>query len=294
MNNQSFLSAADDGKNGLWRYVLGSIVIIFSWMLFSALLGTLFSPEASGGAAPLGAISLLSFLPMLVMPMVVVRVLHGRSAGTLIGPAKRLNWSRIGRAALVWLALFIASVAVGVVLFGLSSYELNLAGFLNNLPAVLIYLLLIPIQASAEEVFFRGYLLQAFGRLTRNWLVLIVINSVLFALPHMVNPEVGAAGPVLAALNWAASGVFFALLTLRSGSLDYAIGAHVINNIAAAILVGYPDSAMGNIALVMSRELDAVFSLVTFVGAAVIGYVVLTRSTAREIHSPVPQRAETA
>jgi len=183
---------------------------------------------------------------------------------------------------------------VGVVLFGLSSYELNLAGFLNNLPAVLIYLLLIPIQASAEEVFFRGYLLQAFGRLTRNWLVLVVINGGLFALQHMVNPEVGAAGPVLAALNWVASGVFFTLLTLRSGSLDYAIGAHVINNIAAAVLVGYPDSAMGNVALVMSRELDAVFSLVTFVGAAVIGYVVLTRSTAKEIHSPVPRRAETA
>ncbi len=292
MNNQSFLSVADDGKNGFWRYAVGTILIVFSWVLFSALLGTLFPPEASGGSPLVSAISLLSFLPVLVVPMVVVRVLHGRPAGTLIGPAKRLNWGRIGRATLLWLALFAAMIIVGVILFGLSNYELNLAGFLNNLPAVFLYLILIPIQASAEEVFFRGYLLQAFGRLTRNWLILIVINSVFFALPHMANPEVGAAGPVLAALNWVASAVFFTLITLRSGSLDYAIGAHVINNLAATILVGYPDSAMmGNVALVMSKELDAVFSLVTFVAAAAIAYVLLTRSTAKEVESPLPKTA---
>ena len=57
-------------------------------------------------------------------------------------------------------------------------------------PYLLVALALIPLQTSAEEFFFRGYLLQASGRLTQNWLVLSVINGVLFTLPHLGNVEV--------------------------------------------------------------------------------------------------------
>jgi hypothetical protein len=100
----------------------------------------------------------------------------------------------------------------------------------ENLPLLLVGLLLIPLQTSAEEVFVRGYLLQATGRLTRNPLLLSVMNGVLFTLPHLANPE--AAGQLLAAaLSWFTFGVLFTLVTLRSGSLDYALGMHAGNNL---------------------------------------------------------------
>ena len=291
MNNQSFLSMADSGKNSLWRYVLGVILIVFTWIVITAVL--VVAAERSGPSVQ-AALTLLGFLPMLVMPLVVTRVLHGRPAGTLIGPAQRLNWGRIGRAMLVWAGMLVAAMIAEVLWKGLSSYRLNVDNFLNNLTIIFIYVFMIPIQATAEEVFFRGYLLQATGRLTRNWVILGIMNSLFFMLPHLANPEVRSAGILLAGLHWLASGMFYTLLTLRSGSLDYAIGAHVINNVMSATLIGYPDGALGEIALVMTKELDAAFGLVTFVVAAAIAYVVLTRATDASAQITAAQRAEVA
>jgi len=288
MSNHSFLSMADSGKNGLWRYVLGVILIVFSWLAITTIAGF---AVLDSGTVTQAAIALLSFLPMLVMPLVVTRLLHGRPAGTLIGSAQHLNWGRIGRGMLVWVGLTVASVIAEILWKGLSSYRLNIDNFLSNLAIIFIYVLLIPIQATAEEVFFRGYLLQATGRLTRNWVVLSLVNGTLFTLPHLSNPEVETAGAVLAGLNWLASGIFFTAITLRSGSLDYAIGVHVINNVLSATLIGYPGGALGEIALVMTKELNAAFGLVTFVVAAVIAYVVLARGTNASAQVTAAQRA---
>ncbi len=68
-------------------------------------------------------------------------------------------------------------------------YTFN-ASFLQTWPYLLAALLLIPLQTSAEEFFFRGYLLQGSRRLTKNWLVLSLLNGVLFTLPHLGNVEV--------------------------------------------------------------------------------------------------------
>jgi membrane protease YdiL (CAAX protease family) len=291
MSNQSFLSMADSGKNSLWRYVLGVILIIFTWIVITAVLVVAAERSAPSVQAALG---LLGFLPMLVMPLVVTRVLHGRPAGTLIGPAQRLNWGRIGRAMLVWAGMSAAAVIAEVLWKGLSSYRLNVDNFLSNLTIIFIYVFMIPIQATAEEVFFRGYLLQATGRLTRNWVILGIMNSLFFMLPHLANPEARNAGVLLAGLNWLASGMFYTLLTLRSGSLDYAIGAHIINNVLGATLISYPGGALGEIALVMTKELDAAFGLVTFVVAAVIAYVALTRAASASAQVTAAQRAEAA
>ena len=268
------------------------ILIVFTWMVITAVIVVALGSSATSVQA---ALTLLGFLPMLVMPLVVTRVLHGRPAGTLIGPAQRLNWGRIGRAMLVWAGLMIAAVIAEMLWKGLSSYRLNVDNFLSNLATIFMCIFLIPIQATAEEVFFRGYLLQATGRLTRNWVVLGIINSLFFMLPHLSNPEVETAGIVLAGLNWLASGMFYTLLTLRSGSLDYAIGAHVINNVLSATLIGYPGGALGEIALVMAKELDAAFGLVTFVMASVIAHVALTRGTTdASTQLTAAQRAEAA
>ena len=81
---------------------------------------------------------------------------------------------------LVWAGLMVAAVIAEILWKGLSSYRLNVDNFLSNLATIFMCIFLIPIQATAEEVFFRGYLLQATGRLTRNWVVLGIINSLFF------------------------------------------------------------------------------------------------------------------
>lgn len=105
----------------------------------------------------------------------------------------------------------------------------GLAGF------VVVILLTSPLQAAAEEILFRGYLLQALGSLVgRPWFG-IVVSSVVFALLHGTQNL-----PLFA--DRLAFGVVAALLVWRTGGLEAGIAAHVVNNILAFGLAGLTTS----------------------------------------------------
>jgi membrane protease YdiL (CAAX protease family) len=98
------------------------------------------------------------------------------------------------------------------------------------------------IAAWAEEVVFRGYLLQQVGAFTRRiWLVLL-INGVIFALFHLeFDPGALAARALL--------GAVFAWATLRLGGLEFGIGAHAAQNLGVALfgevlLPGGPEATL--------------------------------------------------
>ncbi|MGB9632236.1 MAG: lysostaphin resistance A-like protein [Chloroflexaceae bacterium] len=284
MHNISFLALADQGRNAWWRYVLGTVLILLVWIIAS---GLIIIPLVSGAVAPdspLGlALLLLSFAPMLLMTLLVNRWLHQRPAATLFRPDGRLNWRRIGLGAALWAALAGVAVAVEAILYP-GRYALNTA-LVENLPLLLVGLLLIPLQTSAEEVFVRGYLLQATGRLTRNPLLLSVINGALFTLPHLANPE--AAGQLLAAaLVWFTFGVLFTLVTLRSGSLDYALGMHAGNNLFSFAIAGYESGALPASSLFIASELDAVYAFVSLAAAALAAYWIFQRLESRRLAAP--------
>lgn len=275
MHDRSFLALADQGQNAWWRYVLGVVLIVLVWVIGSALF---VAPIVVGVVAqdtPFGlALILLSFVPMLLMPGLVNRWLHHRPAGALLGPSGRLDWKRIGLGAALWAALAGLTVIVEAVLYP-GRYVLN-AALGERLPFLLTGLVLIPIQTSAEEVLFRGYLLQAIGRLTRNPFVLSVINGVLFMLPHLPNPE--AANHMLAAaLSWFIFGMLFALVTLRSGSLDYALGMHAANNLFTFAVAGYAGGALPVAPIFITAELDAVYAFISLLAVAPVAYWLFLR-----------------
>ncbi|MDO8378941.1 CPBP family intramembrane glutamic endopeptidase [Phenylobacterium sp.] len=98
------------------------------------------------------------------------------------------------------------------------------------------------IAAWAEEVVFRGYLLQQVGAFTRRvWLVLL-INGLVFALFHLeFDPGALAARALL--------GAVFAWATLRLGGLEFGIGAHAAQNLGVALfgevlLPGSPETTV--------------------------------------------------
>jgi len=116
------------------------------------------------------------------------------------------------------------------------------------LPYVLVALLLIPIQTTAEELFFRGWILQWSDNGKRRRSVLAAVNGVIFALPHLANPEV-AGEDLIRITGYVAVGYVWAWVTLRDRTLELAIGAHAANNISAALLVGYVGSAIPSVSL---------------------------------------------
>lgn len=99
-----------------------------------------------------------------------------------------------------------------------------------------IALLLIPLQTSFEEYFFRGYLMQGLGIITKNRWFPLVFTSVVFGLMHISNPEVGKLGPVIM-IYYIGTGFFLGIITLMDEGLELAIGFHAANNLITALLV---------------------------------------------------------
>ena len=151
------------------------------------------------------------------------------------------------------------------------------------LPFVAVALLLTPLQCLAEELMFRGYLVQALARLSRRPAFLAVASSILFTLPHLFNPEVEAYGAWIMAANYFAMALFLATIALRDGRLELAIGAHTSNNLLLALGVNYADSVFETPSLFTANTLDPVYSLVTLLlGAAVFHLWVFRVRSANE------------
>lgn len=93
--------------------------------------------------------------------------------------------------------------------------------------SLLVVVLVVPVQATAEEYVFRGYLMQSIGRWLRHPLFAILLPVPLFVIGHLYDP-VGQAGVALFAIaaGW---------LTWRTGGLEAAIAVHIVNNLLAFV-----------------------------------------------------------
>jgi uncharacterized protein len=120
--------------------------------------------------------------------------------------------------------------------------------------------LLIPIQASTEELFFRGYLLQGVGLFSRNIWLLSIISGLLFMAPHFLNPE-AAANYVLMGLGYFSMGAFLAYITLRDGRLELALGVHTANNLFTILLANTAISSLPSPSLFTVGVLDPLYSV---------------------------------
>lgn len=275
MSKNVYLALADQGKNGWLRFLAGIFLILFIYLIGNIIL---IEPARIMGWLTPGTltefiVSNLTFLPLILGVFLVNRSLHRRSAGSLIGPSGRLNLRRIGLGMLIWGIIALISAGLESLLYG--NYAFNPA-YLASWPFLLASLLLIPVQTSAEEFLFRGYLLQAAGRLTQNPLVLSVFNGLLFSVPHLANPEAGQFG-WYATLFWFAFGAGFTLITLRSGSLDYALGGHAINNVLLSTIIGYEGGAVSIPTLFVAAQIDPRYTLISGVAALVVTYWFISR-----------------
>jgi len=131
---------------------------------------------------------------------------------------------------------------------------------------LVVILLTSPLQAIAEEVFFRGYLMQALGSLVAQPWFGVVVSAVVFALLH------GVQNPALFASRLA-FGLLAGILVWRTGGLEAPIAAHIVNNVCAYGIAGFTTSIAELRAI---REItwgDAVFDVGGFALFTVLAYV---------------------
>jgi uncharacterized protein len=281
---KTYLDLARQGKNSWWRFLLAILLIFFFWQILGAvpsvfmLVSVLFDANPQTGITPggqfFGVDSLLSFaLPMLASILfllgifLAVRFIHQRSFWTLITPARNISWGRILQSFAIWF-VFSGLMSLVEALLYPGRYVLTL-DLTHYIPFIFLALILVPIQTSAEELFFRAYILQGVGLRLRNIWILSAISGFLFMLPHFLNPE--------AQLNYALMGFFYffigavmAYVTLRDGRLELALGLHAANNLFSALFANYTVTVMPTPSLFTVNTLDPVYS----VSAAVISLIV--------------------
>jgi membrane protease YdiL (CAAX protease family) len=280
-NLQVYLDLACQGRNDWWCYVLAVVLILFMWQILGALPGAALLVWAmvrdglqagnGSGASPGALISFVAFMLASVFFIcgiyLAMRFIHRRPVRTLLTPARSIAWGRLLQGFGVWFVLAALMSGIEALLYpGRYVWTLDMQHFL---PFVFLALILVPIQTSAEEFFFRGYILQGVGLRLHNIWTLSAISGLLFGLPHLVNPEASVNYPLLF-LYYFAFGFSMAYITLRDGRLELALGAHAANNLFSVIFANYTITVLPTPSLFTVTVLDAVFSVpVALIGMAI-------------------------
>ncbi len=182
------------------------------------------------------ALMLAMIALMLPAALLAVRLLGGRPIGTLSSVDGHLRGRLLVRCLRLAVLLTVPAVLVSAALDGRWTHA---AVDGSTLPLLALALLVVPLQAAAEEYVFRGLLMQTIGAWARHPVWAIVLPVPLFAVGH----DYGTLGTI----DVAAFGLVAGWLTWRTGGLEAAIGLHVAVN---GVLF-----ALGSIGLV---ELDAI------------------------------------
>ncbi len=116
---------------------------------------------------------------------------------------------------------------------------------------LLLLLVAVFIQSSAEELVCRGFIFQRLRRGYRNPLVAIIGNALLFTSMHLFNP--GAS--VIPMMSVLVAGLLFSLMVYYMDSIWCAMAAHTAWNYTQNVILGLPNS--GLVSPVSVFKLDA-------------------------------------
>lgn len=272
---ENFIAPAK-ARPALWRLVLG--IALGTAVYVGLILGLVgLAAWLAGGETALAHLEtgdylvapgptllmLLSFAGMVAGVVAAARVLHRRGPGTLIGPVRRAVRD-FGIAVLVTLAVYLPGVAIWMQVF---QPELNMdrSTWFALLPLTVGALL---IQTLAEEMVFRGYLMQQLAARFRHWAIWFAGPALIFGAIHY-DPSMGGDNALLLIVSPFVFGVLAAGLTVRTGTLGAGWGFHFANNLIAVGLLStkgtitglalyltpYSASEMGDIGPLLASDL---------------------------------------
>lgn len=283
----SFLDHAHSGRATGARYAVGMVVIVFGWVFGQAVV-------LVGGRAALAApwpdltADLLSFVPLLLVTPVVARIWLRRGWRSLITPNARVDGLRIWRGFSSW-AVILMAISVPAMLVDSDGLVWGPPTWEAFLRTSVVAAALIGLQTTAEELLFRGYLIQWLSLKTRNPVPLAAISGCLFALPHLANPEVlslSGFALLLGAVPYFVFGYAFGWVSIVSGSTELAIGAHWANNLLAVTVFGATNSVLSAPTLVTDTSPNVLVScLAAVANCAVFAWWNVHRGRAARTHT---------
>jgi len=287
---RSYLDWAVKGRTDWWRYALGVLLLIILVFVGPILIIVPFQgiwgPMQEMPPLKNLIVENLAFLPMLLTPLILAWALHKRTWWSVAVPRPRVQWWNLGMGFLFSLLSLSGLWIFNTLFWGIKITTMPL-DLREYLPFVLVAFFFIFIQTTAEELAFRGYVMQALRRMTANPTFIIVLTGVAFALPHFSNLR-SLGWPWYGVLTWVFDGCILAWLAYRTGSLWMPFGWHWANNfILISILSVETDVAGGfsifSAASYPSIELVLLDKIIMYpLMAFIVNYLVSRRKQAGE------------
>lgn len=178
-------------------------------------------------------VQLIPFIILLVFLLFAIRKLHNRPVLSLITTRPEIDFKRIFFAFFVWTFFLFISLIISMQTGAELKWNFNPNSFIM---LVGISFFIIPLQTSFEELFFRGYLIQSFGRRFNTPLFPMLLSGVIFGLMHFSNPEVNVLGTGILGY-YILTGIFTSLMAVMDEGLELGIGFHAANNIFGCLIV---------------------------------------------------------
>lgn len=261
-----FSFMANKGKTDWWRFAVTFVIVIGGFLagqipLISALYARKTSLNMSDAEfekhfnnSNLSAFdidpNLLLILMMIpfvlgfVLLVVSVKYIHDRPVKTLFTGKTTFDWKKCLWGFSIWTLLAIP--AIWFLIPGESlTYQLQWSQFL---PLLALALLLVPIQTTLEESFFRGYLFQTLVRIFKGKRLPFIIVVLGFALLHASNPEFSEG---FSRIIWAylLLSLLFGILPILDDGLELPMGIHAANNLIVVLFINAEGGAFSTPAI---------------------------------------------
>ncbi|MDR9448392.1 MAG: CPBP family intramembrane glutamic endopeptidase [Psychroflexus sp.] len=252
INIPDFFKNGFNGFHEWWRYVAGAVIIFIIWQMGQIpLIGAimyksyqdgiemqvLLSPDNIMTVLPQNLtffLLLLSFVIGFLGIYFVVRFLHQQKILSSLTSRSKFDWRRFLFAFTLIGILIILTTLIDYNVHP-DHYQLNF-DWSSFLILAIIGIVMVPIQTTFEEWYFRGYLMQGLGYIFKNRAVPFITTSLMFGLLHIANPEVQKLGYIIM-INYVGVGFFLGIITLMDEGLELAAGFHAANNLVTALLV---------------------------------------------------------
>ena len=232
----------------IWKIVLGFFIISVFYVLGSFAIG-LFCSSASFctfsnglGRTPLSLLFVLfSFVPIWIGVWIAMKFIHDVPMKELFGSFGKLDLQLLLKGFLVMLVLGISIETILQfipVVSGFIYYEPNKVLILSDwVKWFLPVMLFIFVQSAAEELVFRGYLLQTIWSKSASYLYAVICPSLIFGLLHF-DPQSYGANAWLYCFNTFVVGCLLCLVTLHTGNIALAFGLHWGGNTVSLVFFG--------------------------------------------------------
>ncbi len=228
---EAFVAPAQ-ARPQVWRVVAGTLIAAAVWLAATAAI--LLAGRASAAPQALLVLYLASFAGLVLGLALAARLLQRRGLRSLVGPdGFRPRDFGLGIAAIA--ALTLAGL-LPILWLAPPVRQTGLAAWAAWLPLALPALLL---QTAAEELAFRGWLMQGLAVRFRSRAVWWLVPAGLFGLLHWDPAGLGD-DAWIAVVSATVMGLVLADVTVRTGNLSAAIGLHFANNVVALLLVAMP------------------------------------------------------